>query len=111
MDAGTSSNETTNGENTTSGPPLSLSWEAASTSVDIEDDSEAFLCEVSFSFALHEGVLFKDVKESSCTSKSCGLYPISWRAKLILSLLLKVEHLQKIPSTLLGDTSSRLHPH
>ena len=90
MDTTTSSNETTNGGNTTSSPPLS--WETASTSVDIEDDSEAFLCEVSFSFALNEGVLLKDVKESSCTSKSYGLYPLPLHAKLFFSP--QVEHLQ-----------------
>ena len=54
----TSSNETTNGTNTTSGP--SLNWETSSTSVDIKDDSGAFLCEVSFAFALHEGVVLKE---------------------------------------------------
>ena len=36
----------------------------------IEDDNKALLCEVSFAFALSEGVVLKDVKERGCTSES-----------------------------------------
>ena len=46
-----------------------MNWEEATTSVDIEDDSEALLCEVVFSFALDQGVVLKDIKEKGCTSE------------------------------------------
>ena len=52
---------------TAASPPLS--WETATTSVDIEDEHSALLCEVTFSFALDQGVVLKDVKANGCTSK------------------------------------------
>ena len=52
---------------TAAGPPLN--WEAATASVDIEDDSETLLCEVAFSFALDQGVVLKDIGEKGCTSE------------------------------------------
>ena len=48
-------------------PPLI--WETATTSVDIEDESAALLCEVVFSFALDQGVVLKDTKANGCASK------------------------------------------
>jgi len=50
----------------TASPPLS--WETATTSVDIEDEHSALLCEVTFSFALDHGVVLKDLKANGCTS-------------------------------------------
>ena len=49
------------------GPPLN--WEAATTSVDIEDNSDALLCEVGFSFAVDQGIVLKDIKENGCTGE------------------------------------------
>ena len=52
---------------TAANPPLN--WETAKTSVDIEDNSEALFCEVSFSFALDQGVVLKDTEEKGCSSE------------------------------------------
>merc|ERR1719341_2029357 len=35
--------------------------------VQLKQQHGFFLCEVSFGFALHEGVVLKEVKEGSCT--------------------------------------------
>ena len=48
-------------------PPLT--WEKGVTSVDIEDDSSAFLCEVTFSFAFDQGVVLKDATINGCKGK------------------------------------------
>ena len=52
---------------TAANPPLN--WETAKTSVDIEDNSEALLCEVSFLFALDQGVVLKETKQKGCSSE------------------------------------------
>ena len=54
---------------TSPSPGADLNWEAATTSVDIEDNSDALLCEVGFSFAVDQGIVLKDIKENGCTGE------------------------------------------
>ena len=48
-------------------PPLS--WEKGATSVNIEDEGSAFLCEVTFSFAFDQGFFLKDTTTKGCKGK------------------------------------------
>ena len=53
---------------TTTADPL-LNWEAGTTFVDIEDDTGPLQCEVTFFYALDQGVVLKDIKENGCTGE------------------------------------------
>ena len=48
-------------------PPLT--WEKGATSVNIEDESSAFLCDVELAFAFDQGVVLKDTTTNGCKGK------------------------------------------
>ena len=76
-------------------------WETVSTLVDIEDESQAHLCNVTFSFAMERGVIVKDLKESSCKSETN-------ESSHFLNTYPQMEALRSVLSTLLAGMVSRL---